>query len=85
MSGSQLTKVVEIEAVINIALVKYWGKLHEELNIPWNSSVSVSLGKELKTKTQLQLSAKSQDDFILRTPNRIIDLSQNKKYKLIKN
>ncbi len=28
---------------INIALVKYWGKAHEELIIPCNSSISLTL------------------------------------------
>jgi mevalonate pyrophosphate decarboxylase len=28
---------------INIALVKYWGKVHEELIIPANSSLSITI------------------------------------------
>lgn len=28
----------------NIALIKYWGKLNQDLHLPFNSSVSVSLG-----------------------------------------
>ena len=38
----------------NIALSKYWGKRDAALNLPVNSSLSVSLGK-LGTKTELRL------------------------------
>ena len=30
----------------NIALIKYWGKRDEELNLPYTSSLSISLGKK---------------------------------------
>ncbi|MBN1315061.1 MAG: diphosphomevalonate decarboxylase, partial [Anaerolineales bacterium] len=33
----------------NLALVKYWGKLDSELNIPTNSSISVNLDGALTT------------------------------------
>lgn len=45
--------ILEAEAVApsNIAIVKYWGKRNEELNLPLNSSLSVSLsGLEVRTK-----------------------------------
>jgi len=44
---------LEAEAIApsNIAIVKYWGKKNEELNLPLNSSLSVSLkGLEVRTK-----------------------------------
>ena len=34
-----------MESSINIALVKYWGKAHETLIIPTNSSFSITLNK----------------------------------------
>jgi len=46
-----LTLEAEATAPSNIAIVKYWGKRNEELNLPLNSSVSVSLsGLEVRTK-----------------------------------
>ncbi|HEY5621777.1 MAG TPA: diphosphomevalonate decarboxylase [Pontiella sp.] len=38
----------------NIALCKYWGKRNAELNLPVNSSLSVSLG-QLGTRTEVRL------------------------------
>lgn len=41
---------------INIALVKYWGKLHEDHIIPCNSSLSLTINKqELQSKTKIIL------------------------------
>ena len=34
---------VSFRATPNIALVKYWGKRNKELNLPVNSSLSVTL------------------------------------------
>ncbi len=42
----------------NIALSKYWGKRDAELNLPINSSLSVSLGN-LGTQTEIRLAEKS--------------------------
>ena len=41
----------------NIALSKYWGKRDSELNLPVNSSISISLG-ELGTHTQIRASSR---------------------------
>ncbi len=38
----------------NIALCKYWGKRNAELNLPINSSLSISLG-QLGTRTEIRL------------------------------
>jgi diphosphomevalonate decarboxylase len=41
---------------INIALVKYWGKAHEELIIPSNSSLSITIDqKDLCSTTKVEL------------------------------
>jgi len=46
-----LTLEAEAVAPSNIAIVKYWGKRNEELNLPLNSSLSISLsGLEVRTK-----------------------------------
>ena len=49
-------------APANIALCKYWGKRDAELNLPMNSSVSISLGT-LGTNTQITPAA--QDRIVL--------------------
>lgn len=51
----------------NIALIKYWGKYDEDLILPLNSSLSVTLSEEdLFTETTVEFGAKfSQDTLIL--------------------
>lgn len=41
---------------INIALIKYWGKVHEELIVPANSSLSITIDQgDLCSKTLVEL------------------------------
>ncbi len=50
----------------NIAFVKYWGKKDEILNIPMNSSISMTLDEKISTKTTVEFSEKyKEDEFIL--------------------
>lgn len=49
-------------APANIALVKYWGKRNDELNLPVTSSLSISLG-DLGTETTIEPAGR--DEFIL--------------------
>ena len=37
---------VKLRSPINIALVKYWGKAHDNLIIPTNNSLSLTINKE---------------------------------------
>ena len=37
---------VSLRSPINIALVKYWGKAHEERIIPTNNSLSLTINKD---------------------------------------
>ncbi|XP_066922255.1 diphosphomevalonate decarboxylase-like [Clytia hemisphaerica] len=49
-----MKKSVTCIAPINIAVIKYWGKSDESLNIPLNSSLSITLATEdLCTETQV--------------------------------
>jgi diphosphomevalonate decarboxylase len=57
-------KAVTAYAPTNIALVKYWGKRNQELNLPVTSSLSISLA-EKGAKTTLSISLIKQDVFIL--------------------
>lgn len=53
----------EAFAPANIALCKYWGKRDAELNLPVNSSLSISLGK-LGTKTVIKFSKTADKIFL---------------------
>ena len=50
-------------APVNIAVVKYWGKRDPKLNLPTNSSISVTLSqKDLRTHTTAACSASFQNE-----------------------
>ncbi|EDW26391.1 GL14496 [Drosophila persimilis] len=52
---------VTCKAPVNIAIIKYWGKRHEELILPINDSISMTLGtNELCAKTTITASEKFQ-------------------------
>lgn len=55
---------VKAKAYSNIALVKYWGKKDEELIIPYNGSISLTL-KEFYTITEVEKIYSDQDEFFL--------------------
>jgi len=46
----------------NIALIKYWGNRDERLMLPNNSSISMTLGDELTTKTKVIFDSKQDKD-----------------------
>ncbi len=54
----------EAFAPSNIALCKYWGKRQNELNLPVNSSLSVSLA-HLGSRTQIRTAIDGEDQVIL--------------------
>jgi len=57
--------VVTCSAPVNIAVIKYWGKRNEELNLPLNSSLSGTLHQnDLKTVTTVMASKAFKDDEI---------------------
>jgi len=49
-------------ATPNIALVKYWGKRDEKLILPMQGSISVTMDKQLATKTTVEFSEKYKED-----------------------
>lgn len=64
--------VATAEAPVNIALIKYWGKRDQYLNLPTNSSLSITLDSEeapgvavLKTRTTVTLVGSGEDAFFL--------------------
>ena len=50
------------EANSNIALIKYWGKRDKGLNLPMNSSVSLTLDSQVKTVTTVSFSEDYTED-----------------------
>lgn len=53
-------------APVNIAVVKYWGKRDAKLNLPTNSSLSVTLSQaDLRTLTTASCSTAFKDDVLL--------------------
>ncbi|XP_068616908.1 diphosphomevalonate decarboxylase [Brachionichthys hirsutus] len=57
--------VVTCSAPVNIAVIKYWGKRHEELILPINSSLSVTLHQDqMKTTTTVATSRSFLEDRI---------------------
>lgn len=57
--------MVTCTAPVNIAVIKYWGKRDEELILPINSSLSVTLHQDqLKTTTTVACSRSFQEDRI---------------------
>ncbi|MGC8687765.1 MAG: diphosphomevalonate decarboxylase [Candidatus Micrarchaeia archaeon] len=69
-------KIVTAIATPNIALIKYWGKADEKLIIPQNSSISITLGEKLNTKTSIVFSSKLDEDVFYINGERQ-DLSEN--------
>ncbi|BBD71673.1 diphosphomevalonate decarboxylase [Sulfodiicoccus acidiphilus] len=60
-----------VEAPANIALVKYWGKRNEELNLPLNDSLSMTL--DLTVKTEVTLSREFDRDEVYVNQRRLSD------------
>ncbi|XP_062860561.1 diphosphomevalonate decarboxylase isoform X2 [Trichomycterus rosablanca] len=59
------TTMITCTAPVNIAVIKYWGKRDEELILPINSSLSVTLHQDqLKTTTTVACSRKFHEDRI---------------------
>ncbi|CAL1604020.1 unnamed protein product [Knipowitschia caucasica] len=61
--NSLQTGMVTCTAPVNIAVIKYWGKRNEDLILPINSSLSVTLHQDqLKTTTTVAISRSFEED-----------------------
>ena len=58
----KLDEVFTAVGTPNIALVKYWGKRNDKLNLPANSSLSMTLDESLATRTSVLFSKKLKED-----------------------
>ncbi|MFI5412612.1 MAG: diphosphomevalonate decarboxylase [Candidatus Micrarchaeales archaeon] len=56
------TETVTAIGTPNIALVKYWGRRNAAINLPTNSSISITLDESLHTKTSVLFSDRLKED-----------------------
>ncbi|OBA25249.1 Diphosphomevalonate decarboxylase [Hanseniaspora valbyensis NRRL Y-1626] len=74
------TYTASITAPVNIATLKYWGKRDTSLNLPTNSSISVTLDQaDLKTTTSAMASADFTKDRLWLNGEEDLQLSQSKR------
>ena len=53
------------ETTPNIAVVKYWGKRDNELNLPFNGSVSATMDRTFVTRTTVKFDPALANDSLL--------------------
>ncbi len=70
-------KSVSSRAPVNIALLKYWGKKDEQLNIPFQSSISMTLD-ELYTDTTIELIPHANHDELFINGSQVMGAEQVK-------
>ena len=74
------TYTASITAPVNIATLKYWGKRDTSLNLPTNSSISVTLDQaDLKTTTSAMTSSSFTKDRLWLNGEEDLQLSQSKR------
>lgn len=90
--SDETIQLVTCECAPNIALIKYWGKLDDNLILPLNSSVSITLDKKiLNTKTSVMLIKKSNNanrnekDVKLWLNNKLSEFNENDSVESHKN
>lgn len=63
----------------NIAMIKYWGRRDSALNLPFNSSLSMTLDLSLRTKTSVLFTNKVRRDIFYLNHRQISNRSVNEK------
>ncbi|MCL4374184.1 MAG: diphosphomevalonate decarboxylase [Candidatus Marsarchaeota archaeon] len=80
-----LDEVYTAVATPNIALVKYWGKRNDELILPHNTSISITLDETFKTTTSVAFSGKlDRDRFFINGEEQNLDSHEVKeRFKVV--
>ncbi|MDE1856514.1 MAG: diphosphomevalonate decarboxylase [Candidatus Micrarchaeota archaeon] len=65
-------KIVTAVGTPNKALIMYWGNRNTQLNLPFNSSLSITLGGDLQAKTSVVFSKSFKEDVIYFNGERIV-------------
>ncbi len=60
----ELNKIFIAQASSNIAFTKYWGRRNSQLNLPNNSSISMTLDENVSTKTGILFSKDLDTDYL---------------------
>lgn len=80
MAGHDGVFVATASAPTNIAVIKYWGKRDSKLNLPINSSLSVTLHQDdLQTITSVAISPDFDQDRVWLNDKEEADLASNKR------
>jgi diphosphomevalonate decarboxylase len=57
---------IKCSSPINIAVIKYWGKRDEDLILPLNDSISLTINqKQISTTTIIEINDEKEDLFFL--------------------
>ena len=68
---------ISLRSPINIALVKYWGKAHEDRIIPTNNSLSLTINKaELCSTTTVSIMTGTEDISLILNGKKQANVSQ---------
>ena len=74
-----------VRAASNIAFIKYWGRRDHDLNLPYNSSISMTLDDALSTTTSVEFSNSFKKDvLIINRKRQDLNSKQNEKASYIK-
>jgi len=74
-----------VRATSNIAFIKYWGRRNHDLNLPYNSSISMTLDESLSTTTSVEFSSSFKKDMlIINGKKQDLSSQQNEKASYIK-
>ncbi|CAI2333024.1 unnamed protein product [Caenorhabditis sp. 36 PRJEB53466] len=81
--ATPMTSEVTVLVPMNIALVKYWGKRDEQLILPLNDSISLTVDRLTATTTIRMIVGAG--EHTIEINGRHVELSSNKRYKTVFN
>lgn len=72
---------ITVQAPVNIALIKYWGKRNEELILPFNDSISINID-ELHAITRISVGSQVEEDKII-VNEKVLDQNHTARFKQV--